>query len=68
MLKSFIHNSRVVFDALTSFLYAVNLQYGYDVKIVAVQLLTHLRTYTQAAVVARIDVDYKSQNISVNLS
>ena len=36
MLKSFIHNSREVFDALTSFLYAVNIQYDYDVKIVAI--------------------------------
>ena len=43
MLKSFIHNSRVVFDDLTSFLYTVNIQYGYDVKIVAVLKL--IRAY-----------------------
>ena len=36
MLTSFIHNSRAVFEALTSFSYAVNVQYGYDVKIVAI--------------------------------
>ena len=36
MLKSFIHNSRTVFGALSSFLFAVNIQCGYDVKIVAI--------------------------------
>ena len=37
MLKSFIHNRRVVSDSLT-FLYAVNI-YVYDVKIVAILVM-----------------------------